>query len=59
MTSADLSWFKSSHSGGGNGDCVEVAITDETTAVRDSKSPAAGHLAVPHPTWQALLAKLR
>jgi hypothetical protein len=59
MTRPELAWFKSSHSGGGNGDCVEVAITDRSTAVRDSKSPATGHLALPHPSWQALLATLR
>ncbi|HEV7977621.1 MAG TPA: DUF397 domain-containing protein [Amycolatopsis sp.] len=58
MTSHELKWFKSSHSGGGTGDCVEVALTDKTTAVRDSKSPAAGRLAVPHPAWRAFLAEL-
>jgi len=58
MTSHELTWFKSSHSGGGTGDCVEVAIDQEATAVRDSKSPASGRLAVPHPAWQAFLAEL-
>ncbi|WP_414640396.1 DUF397 domain-containing protein [Amycolatopsis sp.] len=37
---------------------MEVALTDKTTAVRDSKSPAAGRLAVPHPAWRAFLAEL-
>jgi hypothetical protein len=54
-----MTWFKSSYSGGGTGNCVEVAITDRTTAVRDSKTPATGQLAVPHPAWEALLETLR
>ncbi|WP_037906518.1 DUF397 domain-containing protein [Actinacidiphila yeochonensis] len=31
-------WHKSSHSSG-NGECVEVAVTSGTVAVRDSKNP--------------------
>ncbi|WP_037906520.1 DUF397 domain-containing protein [Actinacidiphila yeochonensis] len=31
-------WHKSSHSSG-NGQCVEVAVTSGTVAVRDSKNP--------------------
>ncbi|MFC4036441.1 DUF397 domain-containing protein [Streptomyces polygonati] len=27
MSMSDLVWFKSSHSSGGSGDCVEVAVT--------------------------------
>jgi len=38
---------------------VEVALTSEVTAVRDSKAPAAGHLTVSHPAWNALLGSLR
>ncbi|MGW4060518.1 DUF397 domain-containing protein [Amycolatopsis sp. NPDC004747] len=36
-----------------------MALTPETTAVRDSKAPTAGHLTVPSPAWNALLSSLR
>jgi hypothetical protein len=58
MSRHELAWVKSSYSGGGTGNCVEVALTNETTAVRDSKSPTTGHLTVPHPAWRAFLATL-
>jgi hypothetical protein len=54
-----MTWLKSSYSGGGNGNCVEVAITRQATAVRDSKSPATGQLIVPGQAWEALLKTLR
>jgi hypothetical protein len=60
MTTGDRTWFKSSHSEGQEHQtCVEVALTSDTTAVRDSKAPGAGHLTVPHPAWGALLTSLR
>ncbi|MDT0414604.1 DUF397 domain-containing protein [Streptomyces sp. DSM 41982] len=33
----ELSWFKSSYSGSGGSDCVEVALTPLAVHVRDSK----------------------
>jgi hypothetical protein len=33
-----MTWRKSSYSGGGNGDCVEVAVGVEAIGVRDSKN---------------------
>ncbi|WP_431034352.1 DUF397 domain-containing protein [Streptomyces sp. P6-2-1] len=33
-------WIKSTHSGGDNGDCVEIAIGETDTPVRDSKTAA-------------------
>ncbi|WP_095851559.1 DUF397 domain-containing protein [Streptomyces sp. Ag82_O1-15] len=33
-----LHWFKSSYSGSGGGDCVEVAAGPDTVYVRDSKA---------------------
>jgi len=56
----ERTWFKSSHSEGQEHQtCVEVALDTRTTAVRDSKAPAAGHLTVPHPAWRALLSSVR
>ncbi|WUI01916.1 DUF397 domain-containing protein [Spirillospora sp. NBC_00431] len=37
-------WRKSTHSGGHEGNCVEVADMGGHVAVRDSKNPAAAHL---------------
>lgn len=48
-------WRKSSHSGPPNGDCVEVAITDERVGVRDSKNADGPRLAFPRATWRAYI----
>jgi Domain of unknown function (DUF397) len=55
MTARELTWRKSSHSGG-NGDCVEVAWPTPGVAVRDSKHPAGATLAFPTATWRTFLA---
>lgn len=47
-------WRRSSHSGDGN-NCVEVARISGAVAVRDSKAPGAGVIAVPATQWRALL----
>ncbi|WP_092975599.1 DUF397 domain-containing protein [Actinopolyspora lacussalsi] len=60
--STGLSWRKSSRSGSGGpggGNCVEVAFGAGFTAVRDSKSPEAGVLAVPAAHWRSFLASVR
>ncbi|MFF9054594.1 DUF397 domain-containing protein [Streptomyces erythrochromogenes] len=36
-TVPESAWFKSSYSGGGGGECVEVATASGTVHVRDSK----------------------
>ncbi|MEV6572221.1 DUF397 domain-containing protein [Streptomyces sp. NPDC051577] len=36
-TVLESAWFKSSYSGGGGGECVEVATASGTVHVRDSK----------------------
>ena len=38
----ELHWFKSSYSGSGGGDCVEVAAGHGTVYVRDSKTVSRG-----------------
>jgi hypothetical protein len=50
-----LTWRKSSYSGGGQTDCVEVAHTEPGVAVRDSKNTTGPTLAFPLRTWQAFL----
>jgi hypothetical protein len=49
-------WRKSSRSsGGGNGDCVEVANLADTVAVRDSKHPDGPVLTFTLAGWQAFI----
>jgi hypothetical protein len=51
-----LRWFKSSYSGSGGGDCVEVAVGCDTVYVRDSKAEGAGPvLSVSRDEWAALV----
>lgn len=57
MFVSDLSatrWRKSSRSGAGN-DCVELVVAEIGAAVRDSKSPAAGHVSFETPGWDAFM----
>lgn len=52
-------WRKSTFSGdGSNSNCVEVAI-GERVGVRDSKAPAAGHLALGVGAWAAFVSEVR
>ncbi|GAA0271522.1 hypothetical protein GCM10009527_079930 [Actinomadura nitritigenes] len=51
-------WRKSSHSGGNEGNCVEVADLNGHVGVRDSENPAAGHLTLTRRDFAALLADL-
>lgn len=54
---SELAWRKSSRSERYN--CVEVAMTSEFAAVRDSKDRAGGHFVVSRPQWQTFLSALR
>lgn len=61
MTLSDLtgaSWRKSSRSGASN-DCVELVVARIGAAVRDSKSPEAGHIAFEGTGWHAFLGILK
>lgn len=52
-----LTWHKSSRSsGGGNGDCVEVARAADVVAVRDSRHPAGHVLVFEGASWRAFIA---
>jgi hypothetical protein len=57
---AGLPWRKSSRStaNGSNGNCVELAFAGSVVALRDSKNPDTGTLAVPAAAFTALLCSL-
>ena len=55
---SELVWRKSSYSGGGGNECVEVAFPPARVAVRDSKNPAGPRLAFPRAALASLLAVL-
>jgi hypothetical protein len=50
-----LTWRKSSYSGSGGGDCVEVAETLGTILVRDSKNKRGPKLSLVREAWAAFL----
>ncbi|MBW1601547.1 DUF397 domain-containing protein [Streptomyces sp. JJ66] len=50
--STELTWFKSSYSGGGGDNCVEVAERPGTVFVRDSKDTQRRPLAVTPAVWE-------
>ncbi|MFD5473792.1 DUF397 domain-containing protein [Streptomyces sp. NPDC127105] len=56
MRTTELAWFKSSYSGGGGGNCVEVAICPGAVLVRDSKDTDRQALAVSSGAWSAFTA---
>lgn len=48
-------WFKSSHSGANNVNCVEVRFDTEAVLVRDSKNPDHAVLHFDRAAWAAFL----
>ncbi|WP_413101464.1 DUF397 domain-containing protein [Streptomyces sp. Inha503] len=57
-STTELDWFKSSYSGGGGGECVEVAIRPEAIHIRDSKTPQGDRLTVSPEAWAAFIAHI-
>lgn len=56
----EASWRKSSYSGGGGGQCIEVADGFAgVTPVRDSKDPSGPALLFPASAWQAFVTAVR
>lgn len=51
-------WFKSSYSGDGGGNCVEVARADSTVHIRDSKVVGGPLLNVSRAGWSSFVASL-
>jgi hypothetical protein len=58
MDLTKATWRKSTRSGG-NGDCVEVAITDEGVAVRDTKDRTKNPHIYTHSEWTAFIAGVK
>jgi hypothetical protein len=56
MTTTELDWFKSSYSGTGGDNCVEVAVRPEAVRVRDSKDTRLRPLVVSPDAWSAFAA---
>ncbi|GAA4553662.1 DUF397 domain-containing protein [Streptomyces collinus] len=53
---SELAWFKSSYSGGNDGNsCVELALTPGTVHVRDSKNVEGPRLAITPGAWADFL----
>ncbi|MFH8338953.1 DUF397 domain-containing protein [Streptomyces sp. AM6-12] len=54
---SELAWFKSSYSGGNDGNsCVELAVTSGTVHVRDSKDTDGPRLALTPEAWAEFVA---
>ncbi|QVQ52936.1 DUF397 domain-containing protein [Spiractinospora alimapuensis] len=51
-------WYKSSHSQGGNSNCVECRPSDGQVSIRDTQHRHLGHLTVPATEWRAFLQAL-
>jgi Domain of unknown function (DUF397) len=59
MEGTDLKWRKSSYSGNGGGECVEVGTADHVL-VRDTKDHGQGPvLRFPADTWQRFVDRLK
>ncbi|MGV9387549.1 DUF397 domain-containing protein [Streptomyces olivaceus] len=56
MSTTEPIWLKSTYSGGGGGNCVEVAPLTDTVLVRDSKDTDKPALAVSPDAWSAFTA---
>ena len=50
-----LQWRKSSFSGNGGGNCVDVAVDGEKIYVRNSKKPAGATVAFTQSEWNAFI----
>ncbi|MCX5412343.1 DUF397 domain-containing protein [Streptomyces sp. NBC_00059] len=53
MSTTELAWFKSSYSGGGGGNCIEIAVRAGAVLVRDSKDTQRQALTVSCEAWSA------
>ncbi|WP_431980171.1 DUF397 domain-containing protein [Streptomyces qinglanensis] len=54
----ELSWHKSSYSGSGGGNCLEVAHRSAAVYVRDSKEPRGPVLSVSTAQWKMFIDRM-
>lgn len=54
--STELDWFKSSYSGSGGDNCIEVALDTEAVHVRDSKDRGLRPFTVTPDAWSTFTA---
>ena len=59
MKSMSAAWRKSSYSGSGGGECIEVADAPGAVLVRDSKNPDRPRLAFGRDAWETFAASLK
>jgi Domain of unknown function (DUF397) len=59
LISEDVTWRKSSYSGGSGGNCVEVGNTGAVIVVRDSKDRDGAVVAVGADAWRRFAATVR
>lgn len=52
-------WFKSSYSGGGQGECLEVADGYANIPVRDSKTPSGPALVFSAAGWSSFVSAVK
>ncbi|MFH8366192.1 DUF397 domain-containing protein [Streptomyces sp. NPDC018031] len=52
-------WYKSSYSGGDQGECLEVARGYADVPVRDSKNPTGPELVFPAESWSAFVSAVK
>ena len=57
---SQASWRKSSYSGGGGGNCVEVCVGQQAVKVRDTKNNGTGpELAISSSEWRRFVARVK
>ncbi|MGW1375231.1 DUF397 domain-containing protein [Streptomyces sp. NPDC002446] len=54
-----IGWYKSSYSGGGQGECLEVSRGHADVPVRDSKRPTGPALLFPAESWSAFVSAVK
>jgi hypothetical protein len=59
MDLSTATWYKSSYSGGGGNNCVEVAAIPGAVAIRDSKNPAGPVHIVSPEAFRDLIARIK
>jgi hypothetical protein len=59
MNSTERDWFKSTYSGDGGDNCVEISLAPGSVRIRDSKDTARRPLVLSPDAWRAFTARLR